>query len=239
MLTRDIKIVAAELEEDERLRISELILLENICESLNDEAIQNRMRKSMLVMLYAQLEGFTKFALEVYKRHVSEANLKCGDVQSELAVSAFSDVFSALKGSDRVTKKFLPKELHETKEDLRTFAIQKTLVDRASSFLDSDLMIPEKYIDLESNLKPIVLKKNLFRLGLEHNQFSEHDAVLQKLVGLRNNIAHGDIVAGVDSKDYDDMRGSVLKIVQDIRLKIIDAIQTRRYLKSWSKSPIL
>ena len=225
---------AAQMEEDKRFRVGELVFLENICEALPEVGSQNRMRKVLLLMLYAQLEGFTKNTLEIYRRHIDESGLTCGDVRPELATSAFADVFKALQSSDKATKNFLPVELNELKEDLRTFAIQKTLVDRAATYMRTALKIPDKHVDMESNLKPVVLKKNLFRLALPFSMFDEHDGVLNRLLNQRNRIAHGDLVAGIDESDYEDIRKAVIKIMDELSQKITDAILNRSYLR---KSP--
>ena len=134
---------AAQLEEDKRIRLGELIFLENICDSLTDEGSRNKMRKSLILMLYAQFEGFVRTVLDIYRRHIDESHLTCGEVLPELATSIFADAFKALRGSDKATKKFLPKELHETKEeDLQTFAIQSTLVEKAAPYMAMGLKIP-------------------------------------------------------------------------------------------------
>ncbi len=222
---------ATQLEDDKRSRLNELTFLENICNSLPDEIQQNRMRKAVILMLYAQLEGFTKTALEIYCRHINEAALRCGDVLPELATSAFSEVFKALQGSDKATKKFLPNELHELKEDLRTFAIQKTLVSLCANFMQAELKIPDKYVDMESNLKPMVLKKNLYRLALPFQMFNEHIGILDRLLNQRNTIAHGGLVAGIGAVDYAEMRQAALNIIDALQEKVIQAISTRSYLR--------
>ncbi len=96
------------------------------------------------------------------------------------------------------------------------------------------LKIPDKYIDMESNLKPIVLRKNLFRLALPFNMFDDYDGVLNRLLSQRNNIAHGALVAGIDKLDYQEIRSAVMKVIDELNKKIIEAILNRSYLR---KSP--
>jgi HEPN superfamily RiboL-PSP-like protein len=44
---------------------------------------------------------------------------------------------------------------------------------------------------VESNLKPVVLRKILFRLGFPPETFASHEGTIHRLVNRRNNIAHG------------------------------------------------
>lgn len=230
----DAENAATQLDEDKRIRLGELAFLEKICDSLADEESQNRMRKSLILMLYAQFEGFVKTALDIYRRHIDESGLSYAQVLPELATSAFADVFKAFQGSSKAIQNFLPEQLRELKDEMQTFAIQSTLVDRATNYMSMGLKIPDKYIDMESNLKPIVLRKNLFRLALPFNMFDDYDGVLNRLLSQRNNIAHGALVAGIDKLDYQEIRSAVMKVIDELNKKIIEAILNRSYLR---KSP--
>ena len=224
----DAATAAAELEEDQRIRQDELTFLENLCNSLNNDA-QDRMRRSMLLMLYAHFEGFTKLAFTIYCRHINETKICCKDVQPELGTSALRDVFKAFRNPDGA-ENFLPAELRQM-GDLRPLAVERTLVKDAFMLGHRIVTIPDKYVDTESNLKPIVLRKNLYRLGLPHDMFEAHEPTVGQLLGRRNNIAHGAEVVGIDAYTYNAMKTAVYSVMDDLRLKIIQAITTRAYLQ--------
>ena len=91
---------AAEIEEDQRIRLDEIRFLHNICADLTSEREKSRMRRAMVVMLYSHFEGFTQFTLEVYRRFVDESKLKCCEVQPALATAALKDLFKAFQNPE-------------------------------------------------------------------------------------------------------------------------------------------
>ena len=183
----------------------------------------------MLLMLYAHFEGFAKIAFTIYCRHINEANVCCKDVQPELGATALRDVFRAFRNPDSA-ENFLPVELRGM-GDLRPLAVERTLVKDAFTLGHRIVSIPDKYVDTESNLKPIVLRKNLYRLGLRHDMFEVHEPTVGQLLGRRNNIAHGAEVVGIDALTYNAMKTAVYSVMDDLRLKITDAIAARAYLR--------
>src|SRR5262249_9532117 len=113
------------------------------------------MRRSMLLMLYAHFEGFAKIAFTVYCRHINEVRVCCKDVQPELGTTALRDVFKAFRNPVSA-ENFLPPELRAM-NDLRSLAVERTLVSDAFVLGHRAVSIPDNYVDTESNLKPIVL----------------------------------------------------------------------------------
>ena len=224
----DAATAAAELEEDQRIRQEELAFLENLCGNLS-EPEQDRMRRSMLLMLYAHFEGFAKIAFTVYCRHINEAKVRCREVQPELATTALKDVFLAVRTADNA-ENFLPKKLKKL-GDLRFLAVERTLVKRAFTLGHRVVQIPDKYVDTESNLQPVVLRKNLYRLGLPYDMFDTHEPTVGELLGRRNGITHGADVSGVGITVYDGMKVAVYSVMDDLRLKITEAISARAYVQ--------
>lgn len=218
---------AAELEEDQLIRLNELVFLENICEELPEDQ-QDRLRRAMLLMLYSHFEGFVKTALEIYRRHINESGSKCKDVRPEIATCALKDIFRAFRNPENAAN-FLPESLKNLGE-LRSLAIERTFIDQASNIGLREVLIPDKYIDMESNLKPIVLRKNLYRMGLPHDMFDDHEVIISQLLGRRNNIAHGAEALGVRIEVYQEMKTAVTEVMSDLRLKILGAIQNQSYL---------
>src|SRR5664280_1185476 len=159
---------AAEIEEEQRIRMSEIVFLENICTQLPVDE-QNRFRRAMVVILYAHFEGFAKFSFELYRRSIEGSNLKCCEVQPSLATGALRDLFKAFRNPDTGLN-LLPPAMRSAVE-LRPLAIERAFAEKAWDFGQRTAVVPDNFIDMESNLKPAVMRKNLYRLGLPHDLF--------------------------------------------------------------------
>jgi hypothetical protein len=221
---------AAELEEEQRIRLVEIAFLENICTALPTEDEKDRMRRAMVVMLYSHFEGFAKFTLELYRRAVELCGLKCCDVQPALATSALRDLFKAFRSPDQA-QNLLPTVLLSSNE-LRPLAVERAFIEKAWDFGQRTVSLPDDFVDTESNLKPIVLRKNLFRLGLPHDLFDEVEGSVHKLLNFRNAIAHGSRLSGIDEPDYNELRAAVLRIMQELKRAILDAITSEAFRRS-------
>jgi len=216
-----------ELEEEQRIRTEEIHFLQNVCTSLQDEGERDRMRRSLVVMLYSHFEGFAKFTFEIYRRAIDTAGLKCCEVQPALASSALRDLFKAFRTTDSA-QNFLPRALQGL-SDLRPLAIERAFVEKAWDFGQRTAAIPDDFIDLESNLKPVVLRKNLFRLGLPHDLFDSLEGSIHKLLNYRNNIAHGSYLAGISEPVYIELRDAVFRIMDELRVTILASISAQSF----------
>lgn len=226
MIRRD---PSSELEEDKGKRLEEIAFLENICGSLETEDEQDRFRRSILLMLYAHYEGFAKLAFEIYRRHLNESALVGGQVRSVLATCLFQEVLRGVR-SPESAKNFLPDAIKEIKE-LRALGLEVEIVERSRSLLGATIEIDEKFISVEDNLWPVVLKKVLFRLGLPHDLFDTHEGSIKALVNRRNGIGHGAETRGVDVSVYGTMKNAVLDVMNTIQVRIVDAIENELYLQ--------
>jgi hypothetical protein len=219
----------SELEEDKGKRLEEIAFLENICGSLQNETQQDRFRRSMLLMLYAHYEGFAKLAFEIYRRHLNDSALVGGQVKSVLATCLFQEILRGVRIPESA-RDFLPDPIKEIKE-LRPLGLEVEIVERSRLLLETVIEIDEKFISVEDNLWPVVLKKVLFRLGLPHDLFDAHEGSIKNLVNRRNGIGHGAETRGVDLVVYGTMKNAVLEIMDTLQTRIIDAIENKLYLQ--------
>jgi hypothetical protein len=65
-------------------------------------------------------------------------------------------------------------------------------------------------------LKPDVLRVALYRLGLDPTQFDDVYGDIGKLIGLRNNIAHGATKSGVDANLYESYESAAFRVMNKI-----------------------
>jgi RiboL-PSP-HEPN len=178
-------------------------------------------------MLYAHYEGYCKFALIQYVRAVNQASIKCEDATPAIVAGAWSKVFRVIESGDQkasIFKNSLPDDAQ-----LHRFARRRDFIEQFSDFTKQVAQISEDTIDTESNLWPIVMQKNLYLLGLNHDVFSKHNSEIRHLINRRNNIAQGADKKGLTEKEYERLESSVFKIMDDLMDIIIEVIQNERY----------
>jgi hypothetical protein len=153
---------------------------------------------------------------------------KCGeDATYAIVAGAWSKVFTAMELGDQKSNIFRNTLPDDTQ--LHRFARRREFVERFVDFVGQIAQISEDTIDMESNLRPVVLQKNLYLLGLDHNAFSRHDGTISHLINRRNNIAHGADRNGLREDDYKRLEASVFKIMDDLMDLIMDALQQEQY----------
>ena len=79
-------------------------------------------------------------------------------------------------------------------------------------------------------MSPIVLRKNLFRLGFSHTQFQEHEGKINKLLSYRNSIAHGEMRTGVAVDVYEDLKKMVFLIMDAVGQLVVESLRDKQFL---------
>ncbi|WP_342750601.1 MAE_28990/MAE_18760 family HEPN-like nuclease [Termitidicoccus mucosus] len=221
--------IRAQLEADFKWRQDELRFLQNQGASLSESDLEIY-RRALIVILYAHFEGFCKFALTVYVNCINGAGIKCDQANYALAAASLADLFAALRNPTQkcaVFKNALPDD-----SKLHRFARDREFVERASYFGDKIVNISDSVIDTESNLKPIVLRKILYQLGLPHDLFKPFDGSIDRLLGMRNKISHGETKSGVTRKNYDEILAASFAVMTGITIEITNALMERRFSRN-------
>lgn len=224
--------VQAELEQELTWRRNELRFLTNVMLGLPDDADQRVFRKALLVMLYAHFEGFCKAALTIFVRTVNNENLECGQLNSNLAAAALQKVFAGLDGSSKspIFSRALPNDepLHKLSRQIEFLANLPAVLAIKPAAISEDI------VDPESNMKPIVLKKNLFRLGLKHDVFEAHDGTIHQLLRRRNDVAHGAKADGLTPEEFEPLQKAVYSIMDEIKGHVLEALSEKLYMRGSS-----
>jgi hypothetical protein len=219
----------SELYRDLEWRTDELIQLKNLLTHEPDPTARDLLRKSLVMVLYAHFEGFCVFSLEHYQRAINEAGLECREVIPAILAGSWEKVFNAMEHGDEKCKVFrhsLPDDPHLHRHWRRRHFIEET-----ERFLSLRVSIPEHVIDTESNLKPAILQRNLFLLGLDHTFVEPHADTINGLLGRRNRIAHGDDRRGVPEREYNGYESTAYEICFKFIDLMQDAHQNERYRK--------
>lgn len=222
----------AELEADRAWREDEVRRLQNLGETLGDAEERDRYRRALVLMLYAHFEGFCKFALSLYCSAINRARIQCEQADFALAAASLAILFRDLRNPDKKSDIFR----HSLPDDnkLHIFARDREFVQRSTEFLRRAVEIPDGVVDMESNLTPTVLSKNLFRLGFRHNAFEEWYGDMNKLLEFRNKIGHGEMRSGVAQRAYADLRASVDRVMTGVTVVVTRSLEQGDYLRTES-----
>jgi len=217
----------AELESDRAWREEEIRAFQNRGSTIQDEQELNRYRRALVLLLYAHYEGFCKFAFTLYATAINSSGISCGEATYAIAAASLSDMFHDLRDT-RKKCDFFRRELPDDAK-LHQFAREREFIERAAEVERRTVKIPDDVVDTESNLTPIVLRKNLYRLGLPHDQFESHEGKIHQLLNLRNGISHGDLKEGVEETAYLRLRAAAFSIMSGLGTGIMKALSERAY----------
>ena len=234
----DLASVREEIELDREWREAELRLLRNRIAYIDDESQQKTARKALVVMLYAHFEGLCRSLLNIYVKELNSLGILAADAHSALVASAHSDVFFALRDPQRKCDLFRRSLPDDTA--LHRYARDREFVENAADFGVRPIVLdPDKIIDTEENLKPIVLKKILFRLGLSPNLVDPWTSTIQELLKRRNDVAHGTARQGIDARDYNELEQAVWGVVDGLVSVVSSAVIEQQYLSPTSSRAVV
>lgn len=227
----DLNSVLTEIEEDLAWREDELRYFENrISSDLNiGEQEKTIETKPLILFLYAHFEGHAKLMFTVYVNALNNCNLNCRNVAFPLIASNLHSEFGALKNSSKKHHLF-PKEYEPGFKELgRRVEFFEHLDEILTKSLELDV---DNIVDTESNLKPEVLKKIFFRLGFNLENIDDRDFVkVQKLLHLRNNLAHGSRHEGISYNEYTDIKAITWKILREIKNLVVDYLSNNKFYR--------
>lgn len=222
--------VRAELEEEFTWRGDEIRFLRNQLSDLTKVHERDRFRRAMVVMLYSHFEGFWKAAFMIYVKALNAENIAFAEANHALLAASATNIFEALADSNRKADFFRNTAPDDVK--LHRFCRHAEFAGRIEEFSFRRVVIdPDCVVDTESNLKPVVIRKNLFRLGFDYKLFSHHEGTINWLLQKRNNVAHGGTRAGVDETEYDPLEIAVMDVMKSVIQIIYTSLRERRYLR--------
>ncbi|WP_429968207.1 MAE_28990/MAE_18760 family HEPN-like nuclease [Enterococcus sp. AZ046] len=220
--------IISQIEGELTWRSEELIFLKNQLSIIEKEEDKERYRKSLVVMLYSYYEGFCKSAFQIYINAINSENLKRKDVNLLIRTSSMHEIFLNYGNESKKDSRF-NKELPDDSK-LHKYSRQVVFIEEFANFLNETVNIPEGVVDTESNLKPVVLKKILYRLGFAFEEIDISENTINKLLGYRNAISHGSKKNGISEEEYNKLEKDVKTLMDTIRIIINKAIISDDYL---------
>jgi len=219
--------VFTELEEARGRREREVRLLQNLAALEQDDGVKSALRRSLVLVAYAHLEGFCKAAMDLYATTLNSMKLPCSEAIAPLVAATLHRAFWALRDVN-VKHPMFPKlqddlALHMTWREQR-------FAESVTAMLATPIDIPDDAIDTESNLKPDVLKRNMYKLGLDFATVEAERSSIQMLLGKRNEIAHGELTEATP-ESVEEYVGSAFRVMQFVQGEIYKALNEGTYRK--------
>jgi len=218
----------AELEEELTWRMDDLRFFRNQMAALGSDE-RNRYRKALVVMLYSHFEGFWRAAFGIYVTALNNEGICCGDATHAIMAATFNAPLTALTDPHKKCEFFRNSAPDDAK--LHLAAKQIEFIGRVREAALAKVAIPEEVMDAESNLTPVVVRKNLFRLGFNHELFAAKEGVIHHLLERRNAIAHGAARQGIEEEKYEALEKTVIDLMSEILLVIFESLRDQKYLK--------
>ena len=222
--------VRAQMEEEFSWRKQEMIFFKNILNEIEKDDKKDKYRKSLVVMLYSHFEGFCKTILLIYVDYINSLNLKRKEVNEHLRAASMNNIFNSYDNLDRKCDTF-----RRTMPDDKVIHKEFRKIDfilQFNDFLEEINKLEDNIINTESNLKFAILQKNLYRLGIDYNQFKPFERNINELVNLRNSIAHGSEKMGIGERKYNELENSVFNIMSNLILLINTIVVEEKYKSS-------
>lgn len=134
-----------------------------------DEILWCRM---CIPMIYAHWEGYVVSSLKVLIQHLNNLSLSPRNVPTNLVVISLGDSYRSLSGK-------------------QSFKQRIEFTDKFSTLYKASLKFATK-IDTKSNLKSDVLEELCEMFGFNYGRFKDCTPDIDRLVNIRNSIAHGE-----------------------------------------------
>lgn len=142
---------------------------------------ENLWCRMCIPMIYAHWEGFVVSSLKVLIAHLNTLELSANDVTTKLIVVGLDDAYKSLSGK-------------------QSFKQRVDFTDKFK-YLFQETMKFKKKINTKSNLKSDVLEELCNMFSFDFKMFEEQTSDIDRLVNIRNSIAHGEnsVIPDIDN----------------------------------------
>lgn len=211
----------AQLEDDLSWRLDELRHLRNqlLGDLVQDEWPAVSLR-TILVMQYAHLEGFSKVAFALYLDAINSRSLPIGSLQPSLMAAALAKEFKALQAGSSTDDEGTEDRL------LRRARKQVAFLERLRGLnTATDLKVPEDAVSMEMNVGADIIKRTVFLLGMPEQTFDSRQLSSVEFVkNARNDIAHGSRRDRIPARMFDAHRVQCERFMADLSRTIARAV---------------
>ncbi len=188
------------------------------------------LRRSLVLLIYAHLEGSCKFSLNAYVSTINGLAIPCREAIAALVAASLSRVFAALRDINS-RHPDLGRELPDDRE-LHLAARERAFVEGYNTITAHQVEIPERAMDTRSNLNSVLLKRLLYLLGLDYVIVDKQRRNIDMLLGVRNAIAHGDILKVPTEQEVRNYTSAAFEVMRFIQHEIYSALREQKYRRA-------
>lgn len=200
-------------------RIGKINKLKNVFQSSDFENNEELYCDTLIVMLYAQLEGFVTDVLMYYIEEINCKNLKYKDVNHNICAASKSDCFKNLEDHIKSKSKYLGRI---------------KFISEYYDFWDDKIDLPLYLVNTKNNLKEKVLSELMLKLGFPIDKFGKYSNIIDEFVNIRNGVAHGNQNKRiVTRREYEKFENLIInEVIIELKDLIFDSIRNALYLKN-------
>jgi hypothetical protein len=219
-----------QIEGDRAVREREVRLIGNAARRADSQAEREMLFRTAVLLTYAHLEGFCRFALMAYASAINAMKLTCNEASFALVAASLTKLFGALRHPQSKHEFFVRVLPDDAK--LHLTAREREFVENLEGAMQANVELPDDVVDTESSLSSIVLMKNLYKLGLNYPIIEKQNAQINKLLGVRNAIAHGDTLKVPKPEEVDDYVSTAFGVMSFIQTEIYNALKNGAYRRA-------
>lgn len=161
-------------------------------------------------MIYAHWEGFVVDALKIMLKHLNQLGLQSTQLPTNLVVVSLGDSYRTLSGK-------------------QSFEQRINFTQSFNELLGKPVKFKTK-VDTKSNLKSNVFEDLCVAFGFDSSKFAGQLSDIDRLVNIRNSIAHGENSMQPDMQNIEKYITSVKGAMDLLLYEIDDYLSEQRYI---------
>lgn len=163
-----------------------------------------------ILMIYAHWEGFVVSSIRLLLGHLNKLKLNPSDVKTNLVVVGLGDSYKSLSGK-------------------QSFEQRIEFTDKFTGVFNKELKFDKK-VDTKSNLNSKIFIDLCEMFTFESSSFKEYSGDIDRLVSVRNSIAHGENSIVVNMDNVNKYIDAVTKSMDILTSEIERFIKCEEYL---------
>lgn len=215
MMDSDFEVLSYEFEAEREWRTKELknikLLFLFISERIKKENYCDVYLKMNIPMIYAHWEGFVVAAYKITFEYLNRKSLNPKQISSKLLTYANKDSYDSLKGK-------------------HSFSQKCDFTNKFLKNLEKEIKITGK-VDTKSNLKFKVLVELLEIFDIDFKVFEPYKDRINKLVDVRNAIAHGENSIKITYGDVEEYVSIITDMMDKLIIELLKYINQEKYMK--------